>query len=190
MSFSKEFSAVDWLVQSDLETSGVDAFALALIKAERQIRRIFTYVVFQNEVFGCNEVEGLRDILGQNRRCYFEGFERGIDAILQTSVRALVGDEYAQLRPLLDEAIEARNKIFHGQLTNQRLSRSDLFNYVAAVRRWCELLASSAARDIGYDGFERNSFRKGAIGFAMQYKKQLNDLGAYAQFLKDHVARR
>ena len=48
MSFADEFAAVDWLVQSGVETSGVDAFALALIKAERQIRRIFTYVIFQN----------------------------------------------------------------------------------------------------------------------------------------------
>lgn len=189
MSFAGEFAAVDWLVQSDLETSGVDAFALALIKAERQIRRIFTYVVFQNEAFGCNDVASLRDILGKNRRCYFEGFERGINATLQTPIEVLVGVEYQQLRPLLDEAIEARNKIFHGQLTNRRLSRADLLAYVATVRRWCELLATGAASEIGYDGFERNSFRKGLLGCAAQYKAHLADLGAYEQFLKDHVAR-
>lgn len=189
MSFVDEFAVVDWLVQSDLETSGVDAFALALIKAERQIRRIFTYVVFQNEAFGRNDVAGLRDILGKNRRCYFEGFERGINATLQTPIEALVGGEYQQLRPLLDEAIEARNKIFHGQLTDRRLSQVDLLGYVAAVRRWCELLATGAAREIGYDGFERNSFRKGRVGISTQYKAHLADLGAYERFLKDHVAR-
>lgn len=190
MSFADEFAAVDWLVQSELETSAVDAFALALIKAERQIRRIFTYAVFQNGAFSSEHVIGLRNTLTQNRRCYLEGFERGIDALLHASVRAMVGNEYAKLRAMLDDAIEVRNKIFHGQLTDRRLSRGDLLQYVRQVRRWCELLAAGAAREVGYDGFGRNSFRKGPLSIPLHYRQQIVDLSGYERFLRTHVERR
>jgi len=190
MSFANEFAAVDWLITSNLKTSGVDAFALSLIKAERQIRRIFTHLIFQNEAFRPEHTNDLRSTLVQNRRCYFEGFERGVDAILPISVKTLVGSEYEQLRPLLSEATDVRNKIFQGQLTGKQLTRNDLFQYVRAVRRWCELLAISADREIGYDGFERNSFRKGRVGIAKSFTQPLSDIAAYKRFLQDNVERR
>jgi hypothetical protein len=47
MSYSAEFESVNLIVQSQTGTRGVDAFALALIKAECQIRRLFTYLIYQ-----------------------------------------------------------------------------------------------------------------------------------------------
>lgn len=189
MSFADEFRVVDLIVDSGLETCGVDAFALSLIKAERQIRRLFTHLVYQSPAFNLTDVPALRETLGANGRCYFEGFERGINALYARTVADLVGLQYDVLRPKLEDAIAARNKIFHGQLTNTCLSRSDLFNFVANIRCWCELLGESTAREIGYDGFMRNSFRKGRPNLSMAYRIQIIDVDAYATLLARYVER-
>src|SRR5258706_5473190 len=55
-----------------------------------------------------------------NRRVYFEGFIAGIDALHPRPVEALVGPEYVRLWTRLLEAIDHRNKIFHGQRSEER----------------------------------------------------------------------
>lgn len=104
MSFVDEFAAVNLIVCSGLETSGIDAFALSLIKAERQIRRLFTHAVYQCPAFRRTDVPALRATLVERKQCYFEGFERGIDALCPRTVADLVGPEYAVLRAKLTEA--------------------------------------------------------------------------------------
>jgi hypothetical protein len=46
MNIDDEFATIDTLLAPEAETQGVDAFALALIKAERQMIKLFTYVLF------------------------------------------------------------------------------------------------------------------------------------------------
>lgn len=48
MSYTSEFETVDLILNSSCITKGVDAFALSLIKAERQMRKLFTFLVYQN----------------------------------------------------------------------------------------------------------------------------------------------
>lgn len=189
MSFANEFRVVDLIVNSGLETCGVDAFALSVIKAERQVRRLFTHLVYQCPAFNPADVPTLRETLGANGRCYFEGFERGINALYARTVADLVGPQYDMLRPKLVDVIDVRNKIFHGQLTSTYLSKSALLNFVADIRCWCELLGESAAREIGYDGFMRNSFQKGRPNLWMTYWIQITDINAYATFLAQYVER-
>ncbi len=89
MSYVEEFVTVDAVLASDGATRGVDAFGLSLIKAERQIRRLFTYLVFQSPMFGPQHILELRKALGASRRVYFEGFERGVDSISPRTVPSL-----------------------------------------------------------------------------------------------------
>src|ERR1051326_5074316 len=63
MSFEAEFSTVDVLLASNAETRGVDAFALTLIKAERQLRRVFTFLIYQQPAFRHEHVPALRHAL-------------------------------------------------------------------------------------------------------------------------------
>ena len=189
MSFTDEFAVVDLIMRSDLETNGVDAFVLSLIKAERQIRRLFTYVIYQCPAFGPDDVSVLRDVLVKCNRCYFEGFERGINALCPYTIASLIGSEYIELRAKLDGATAIRNKVFHGQLTCLSLSRADLLEYVVNIRRWCELLTDSANREIGYDGFMRDSFQKGEKNLAEKYRLCLPDISAYAKLLDEYVKR-
>jgi len=50
----------------------VDPFALALLKAERQMRRLFTHLVYQSSAFDRADVCSLRDVLVENRNIYFQ----------------------------------------------------------------------------------------------------------------------
>jgi hypothetical protein len=159
LSYAKEFATVDLLLESKHETRGVDAFALSLIKAERQMRRLVTYLIYQFPCFGHGDAEGLREILQKNTRVYFKEIERGFDALNRRSVRELIGADYNRLRSRLDEAGRYRNKIFHGQLTSEYLSRQELVGYICDIRSWCKAPADSAAKDFHYDGFGRNSFQ-------------------------------
>ena len=68
MNYSKEFQTVDLIVGSSGETRGVDAFALSLIKAERQIRRLFTHLIYQLPCFDTADIPSLRKTLWEKRR--------------------------------------------------------------------------------------------------------------------------
>lgn len=191
MSCEREFKTVDLIVRSDAETRGVDAFALALIKAERQMRRLVTHLIYQFSCFGLNDVGPLRDALANNRRVYFEGFERGFNALYPLAVRDLVGPDYDRLRPRLDEAIDHRNKLFHGQLTSKWLSREDLLQFVEDIRSWCEALATGANTKVGYDGFARDSFQKSAVAdLSTRFKVKLANVQDYASFVQAYMQRR
>ena len=190
MNVAREFATVDLVTGSYAETRGVDAFALALIKAERQIRRLVTHLVYQSPSFTASHIPQLRDALWNNRHVYFEGFECGFDALYPRSVAQLTGDTYGRLRPRLDEAIDHRNKIFHGQLTSKYLSREDLLGFVADIRAWCESLARATEAEFRYDGFS-DSFRKSAVvDLARLLRIQFMDVATYVQFIREYMQRR
>ncbi len=190
MSYAKEFETVDLLVISGAETRGVDAFALTLIKAERQIRKLFTYLAFQFPFLSAADIPSFRDSLAQNKRVYFEGFVKGIDTLYPRSVQDLVGPDFSILYAELQKAIEYRNKIFHGQLTDQYLSRNDLLGIVSIIRKWCESLADQAQVEFGYDGFGRNSLRKSKTPIWQTYKVSIITLAEYRAFIKKYMERK
>lgn len=160
VSCSAEFETVDLITQSTAETRGVDAFALALIKAERQVRKLLTYLVYQFPCFTDADIFRLRETLGNSKKVYFNGCERGFNALYPRTIEELVGYQYSYLRQRIHDAIDCRNKIFHGQLTSKYLNREDLLKFVIDIRSWCEKLAASAELEVGYNGFGRNSFQK------------------------------
>jgi hypothetical protein len=168
----------------------VDAFALSVIKAETQIRKLVTHLVYQFPCFGPGDVPILRQTLVDSRRVYFDGFENGFSALYPCSISDLVGGEYQYLRDRIREAVDHRNKIFHGQLTSNNLTRDDLLAYVGDIRTWCKTLAGSALTQFGYDGFAWNSFRKSAIpGLEKRLKIQIANIAEYEEFVRQHMQR-
>ena len=189
--YASEFETVDLVLSSKAETRAVDAFALSLIKCERQIRRLVTHIVFQYPCFGFSDIPALRSSLSSNREVYFEGFVRGFDAIYPRSIQDLIGQGCDQLRLRLDEAIDHRNKIFHGQLTKSWLTRQELIDYVSDIRSWCSALATAANAEINYDGFARDSFRKSEVlRIWNRYKLQLTGINDYGDFIQQHMQRK
>lgn len=190
MSVAEEFVTVDVVLASGAETRGVDAFALAIIKAERQARKLLTHLIFQYPAFCDRDVKKLREVLAKSPRVYFEGFLAGLDALYPRSVEELVGPEHARLKQRMKEAIEYRNKIFHGQLTKAYLSTDDLLAYVENIRAWCFALGNSALAEVGYDGFGRNSFQKSTIpDIWKRFRTELLTVADYESFIRKHMER-
>jgi hypothetical protein len=191
MSVADEFRTVDLILSSDAETRGVDAFALSLIRAEKQARRLVTYLVYQHSWCSPSTVPRLKQALENRTDVYFRGLLAGWDAIYSRSVQQIVGPDYTSLRPRMDEATKYRNKVFHGQLTSKGLSRSELVHLAADIRRWCQVLGNGADTEVGYDGCGRNSFQKAsnAAHLRSRYKTQLRDIADYERFINDHMRR-
>jgi hypothetical protein len=161
-----------------------------LIKAERQIRKLFTHLIYQFPCFGASNIRTLRETLAANRRVYFAGFVQGFDALYPRTVGDLIGLRYQQLLERITQAIDYRNKIFHGQLTTKQLTRNALLAYVRDIREWCSLLAVSAKLECDYDGFARNSFQKSQLPEVWKrFRVQIATWEAYAAFIRQHMER-
>lgn len=190
MSLNHEFGTIDLILTSTAETRGVDAFALAVIKHERQLRKLFTYSVFQFPCFSRADEPQMRAALVNNRRVYGGGFILGLDELWPRPVSQVIGPRYdALMASLAGQVLAARNKIFHGQVTDMRLDRPALLSMVADIREWCTLLADGAQKEIGYDGFARDSYRKLDPTLHQRFKRQLASVPEYSLFLDQFVAR-
>jgi hypothetical protein len=133
--FCKEFSTVELILGSNCETRGVDAFILSYIKAEKQIRRVFTFLIFQNNSFSHLDILELRKALAYNRKIYLNGFLKGINLIITKSLEDIYGDGYNEHFILLKKYEKERNKIFHGQITEIGLSRYELIEKVDHIKK-------------------------------------------------------
>jgi hypothetical protein len=188
MSYSQEFKTVDLLLDSDAPTRAVDAFSLSLIKAERQLRKLVTHLVYQFPCFGKQDVSALRQALFNSRNVYFGGLHKGFDALYPRTIQDLVGPEYDRLHKRIGEITRHRNKIFHGQLTAQGLARGDLLGYVVEIREWCEAVANGAKAELQFDGFDRNSFQKSLVpDLSKRFKIQIASIADYEQFVLENM---
>jgi len=132
----------------------------------------------------------LIDKLASNRKIYFDGFIKGFDDIYPKSLKDLYGDKYDEDLKSLKEAIKIRNKIFHGQLTGRNLSREDLTNQINIIRNWCKNLADALKKEIGFDGFMRDSFQKSqAKDKFAGLKVSLKTIDEYNAFLQGNMER-
>lgn len=150
------------------------------IKAARQGRRLFAYLVFQSVAFNQSHRKDLQAALAANRELYFAGFLNGIDQISPRSVDAIVGAQAPKLRMQLRDATRLRNKNIPWASIRPATWASAPPGMVACIRQWCDTLAEGAEVELGYDGFGRNSFRKAA---AVDLPVRLRNLpGSLAEF--------
>jgi hypothetical protein len=189
MNLSREFENIDILIAHHTPTTGVDCLSLSMIKMERQMRRLFTYSIYQFPCFSDADIPALRNALFRQGRAYFEGFIRGFDTLHPKSVKLLVGGEHDRLWTEISTAIEYRNKIFHGQLTSASLSTSQLLDKVESIRSWCAKLGNASEEYISYAGFD-DSFKKAPNrDFVSGYRTPISSIADYETFLHQHVRR-
>ena len=188
--YAQEFQTVDLIVNSGARTRGVDAFTLSLVKAERQMRKLLTHLIYQFPCFDHTDVPALREVLANNRKVYWDGLEKGFDALYPRSIADLIGNEHARLSERIEEATDRRRKVFHGQLTSFNLTRNALLMLVEDIRMWCDSLANAAYLEFGYDGFARNSFQKSAIhNLWKRFKVQITTVEEYSDFVSKNMQR-
>ena len=184
MDYNHEFGSVDLILKSEFETKGIDAFCLSLIKVEKQLRRIFTYFIFQHENFTTvSTIYELSDTLSSNTNMYFENFIKGIDKVYPKSIKAIYGDSYDLDLAHLIEITKDRNKIFHGQITSKKLNREDLIARVEIMKNWSKTIADKFSQEIGYDGFGRNSYRKSKLKIKLNNSDEFSNVENYKTFL-------
>ena len=188
MNFTQEFETVDLILKTNSKTRGVDAFILSLVKAEKQMRRIFNFLIFQNPTYTLANFKQLRTTLANNRRIYFTDFIKGVDLILPSTVKDIYGADYDADLAKFVLYTQDRNKIFHGQITDAGLSRPDLLIRVADIKKWCEHLGNEMTKEIGYDGFSQ-SFKKSNIKLALNNIAKFDTVANYEVFLRAEVQR-
>ena len=156
----QEFATVEALWHSDAETRRVDSLLLSWVKYEKQLRRLFCFLVYQHPNTTSATINSVIDVLAQNNRLYPETFIRGIAALGVTPVPTLIGQKHQQLSTGLDRIKQYRNKLMHGQATGLSIQSAQLERDVKHIINWIEALAAGADAAFGYDGLRRSTFRE------------------------------
>ena len=99
------------------------------------------------------------------------------------------GEHYEKDMQRLNTAISHRNKIFHGQLTNEKLSSEDLGTVIENIKCWCQRLSEVAHGEYGYCGFGRNSFQKSSLDLSEKISTPINTPDKYREFITEHMRR-
>jgi len=159
-SAADEFSTVDAVLACGGSTRRVDALALCWIKKEKQLRRLFCYLVYQAPYVSEKNRDDYIAVMALNKNLYAESFIRGFDALCPIPLRTTVGGGYDRYMADIDRIKRYRNKILHGQITGLNLTSRKLETDVTLLRQWVIIVAESCLATIGYDGVGRNTFRK------------------------------
>ncbi|WP_396178899.1 hypothetical protein [Flavobacterium sp.] len=168
--FESEFEVIGYLLNSNNESRAIDSFSLSLLKIEKQIRKIFTHLIYQYECFEPSDKIKIINILSANNNIYFRHLISGINLIYIKEIKDIYGFGYEVDYNSISNLKSFRNKIFHGQLTGQELNRTDLTEFVTIMKRWSKQIAESFHDEINYDGFERNSLKKSKKNFTTLLK--------------------
>lgn len=154
-----EFESVMIILNSRATTKTVDAFVLSWVKLEKQLRKIFCFLIYQQSTIDRTNYEQLVNVLVKNPKLSPRTFIAAIDLICTTTVRQMIGDDYEKLRVHLSRIRDQRNKIAHGMVTGKGISSKSLELDISILIDWITKLAQGAKLAIGYDGLVRNTFR-------------------------------
>lgn len=156
---TKEFATVEAIWHSAAETRRVDALVLSWVKYEKQLRRLFSFFVFQHPKITREKLDAVITVFVKNKNLYPETFISGIKELGVTPIPKLLGPAHTELWPEITRIKKYRNKIMHGQHTGQNIQSAQLERDVIHLIRWISELAQAADDAFGYDGLKRNVYR-------------------------------
>jgi hypothetical protein len=154
-----EFATIAALWQCEGTTRRVDALLLAWIKYEKQLRRLFSFLVYQHPQVNQTTVESIVSALVANNKLYPETFIKGIKELKVASIPHLLGARHAALEQEVRRIKGYRNKLMHGQITGQKITSRQIERDVHFLIEWVATLAAAADAEFGYDGIRRNTYR-------------------------------
>jgi len=187
--FESEFEVIEYLLNSNNESRAIDSFSLSLLKIEKQIRKIFTHLIYQYECFKPSDNRKIINILSANKNIYFRHLIIGINLIYFKEIKDIYGVGYEVDYNSISNLKNFRNKIFHGQLTGQKLSRTELTGFVTIMKRWSKQIAESFQDEINYDGFERNSLKKSKKDFSTLLKYKITNIEDLEKLLDEMTSK-
>jgi hypothetical protein len=157
---TQEFATVEALWQSGAETRRVDSLLLSWVKYEKQLRRLFCFLVYQHPSVTAFTINAMITTMAQKNNLYPHAFIKGIKALGVTPVPNLVGTNYAALAADIARIKGYRNKLMHGQATGLSVQSAQLERDVRSLVEWVAALALGANTAFGYDGLRRKTFRE------------------------------
>jgi hypothetical protein len=131
---------------------------LSWVKYEKQLRRLFSFFVFQHPKIIADKLDEVITAFAENRNLYPETFIEGIKQLGVTPIQNIMGESYKQLWPEIKRIKKYRNKIMHGQHTGQRIQSAQLEKDVIHIINWISSLAETADSEYGYDGLKRKTY--------------------------------
>jgi hypothetical protein len=155
----QEFATVEEFWNSRAETRRVDALILSWTKYEKQLRRLFCFLIYQHPRIGSNNIQAVIEIVAEKRDLYPQTFIDGIAKLGVTTVPELLGGRYVELAGEIDRIRKYRNKLIHGQITGQNITSWQLERDVLWIVDWVSALADAAVKQFGYDGLQRKTYR-------------------------------
>lgn len=154
-----EFETVVAILNSKAKTKTVDAFILSWVKLEKQLRRIFSYLIYQHPAVDHENYEQIVVVLAQNQNLSPRTLIAAINLICIVTVQQMIGSDYQKLRDQLARLRIQRNKIAHGMVTGKNVDSRTLEKDVIILISWITKLAVGAKTAIDYDGLVRNTFQ-------------------------------
>ena len=164
----EEFATVVAVWNSGGATMAVDSLILTWVKYEKQLRRLFCFLVFQHPEVDKKTVQKIVDILAENSKLNPETITKAINALKVGTVREFVGESHSRLAPEIARIKTLRNKLMHGQVTGKGFTAGQLQIDVNLLIEWIAALAAGSKDKIGYDGLSRNTFLKAKEAIEIQ----------------------
>jgi len=153
-----EFATVEAIWGTDGETRRVDALVLSWVKYEKQLRRLFSFFVFQHPKITASTLDAVIAAFADNRNLSPETCISGIKDLGVTPLPKLLGSSYAQLWAEIKRIKKNRNKLIHGQITGKGIKSPQLEQDVIHLVNWISAVAQAADAAFGYDGLRRNTY--------------------------------
>lgn len=156
---SEEFATIVLLWKSQgTATPFLDATILSWVKYEKQLRRLFSFLVYQHPCAEHLSRKAIDAMIVGNPCLYPDGLITEIESLGGKSIANLVGQDYELCCDLIKTIKRHRGKFMHGQLTGESIRERTLQAHVRALVKWIELLAIGAEATFGYDGLERKTW--------------------------------
>jgi hypothetical protein len=185
----EEFATLEAIGHSSARTRGVDAFVLVWVKYEKQLRRLFCFLVFQQLEGSTDSKDEAISAIVANRNLDDRKFIKGINC-LGPPLPEMLGDEYNRFQGEIERIRNHRNKIIHGQITGKNLTARQIERDVELLIKWVEILAKAADRHLGYDGLKKNTYRVARRVPRVAVAPLFRDATAFKRWLQDLVERR
>lgn len=181
---AEEFATIDAVWHSSGRTRRVDSLLLSWIKYEKQLRKLFCFLVYQHASITRANITDIMDALVGNRNLKPATFVKCIDALGVMSVPNLVGARHALLFKEVDRIRIYRNKLMHGQISGQSIQSRQLERDVLWIIDWMGSLAEGADKEFGYDGLRRDTFFNAKQASVVVAKFPFTDAATFEKWLK------
>jgi hypothetical protein len=164
----EELATVVAVWESGGATTAVDALILTWVKYEKQLRRLFAFLVFQHPEIDKTSIMHAIAIIAANSKLNPQTLTKAINALKAVSIEALVGESHGKLTTEIDRIKGIRNKLVHGQITGKNLTTHHIQSDVCLLIDWITALAAGSKDKFGYDGLSRNTFVKAKAANVVQ----------------------